>query len=269
VKTVFIGILTTLLVLNVPVIMAEENVEPEASSEIVLETDPTYAPGMSPGEHGGWVAVGPDGTPIGGVIVCTPEVCGQSGPGSFLELMYGEDTEIVFVLQTLQDPVEAANSENGVGNVAGHSGAVYDFINNRWTIGGPNGSIYQIPLAYPGEDRGGNGNWPFCIEGCHVLEQESGAVAESNEEVDLVENNSEDSISLTQRTIAVKPELIKNSLVVSMKIKGQVFKNTATIIAIKGNKKMVWNKRIKNGALNLKIPKKYSSWKISVRYRIF
>jgi hypothetical protein len=115
----------------------------------------SYAPGMAPGEHAGWAIVNDQGQITGGVIVCTPEVCGS---GWFA----GQHV----VLQTLQDPVEAAQSSNGVGNVAGYSNATYDFNNNRWTTQGNNGSTLEIPLAYPGADRGGNVNQPTCIDNC-------------------------------------------------------------------------------------------------------
>lgn len=111
---------------------------------------------MAPNEHAGWAIVNPStGQVTGGVIVCTPEVCGG---GWFA----GQRV----VLQTLQDPVEAAQSANGVGNVAGYSGATYDFATGRWTTSGPGGQVLEIPLAYPGADRGGNVHVPTCIAQC-------------------------------------------------------------------------------------------------------
>lgn len=117
---------------------------------------PTYAPGMAPGEHAGWAVVDPTtGQITGGVIVCTPEVCGS---GWFAGMRV--------VLQTLQDPVEAAQSNNHVGNVAGYSTGTYDFATGRWTIPGSNGQILEVPLAYPGADRGGTVHVPTCIANC-------------------------------------------------------------------------------------------------------
>jgi len=140
---------------------ADEPVLEAAADEPVLEAAPqeqeaNYAPGMAPGEHAGWVAVDPDGNQIGGTIVCTPEVCGDTGPGSFTELVHGAGTDIKYVLKFLQDPVEAAQSPNGVGNVAGHNGGTYDHATGTWSYSDGAGRIFEIPLAYPGTDKGGN-----------------------------------------------------------------------------------------------------------------
>ena len=117
---------------------------------------PTYAPGMAPNEHAGWAIVDPNtGQVSGGVIVCTPEVCGS---GWFAGMRV--------VLQTLQDPVEAARASNGVGNVAGYSGGTYNFATGQWTMPGSGGSTLQIPLAYPGADQGGTVHTPTCIANC-------------------------------------------------------------------------------------------------------
>ena len=117
---------------------------------------PTYAPGMAPNEHAGWAIVNPTtGQVTGGVIVCTPEVCGS---GWFAGMRV--------VLQTLQDPVEAARAANGVGNVAGYSGGTYNFATGQWTMPGSSGSTLQIPLAYPGADQGGTVHVPTCVANC-------------------------------------------------------------------------------------------------------
>jgi len=118
---------------------------------------------MAPGEHGGWIAVDPSGNPVSGGMVCTPEVCGQTGPGSFVELLYGPDTNIRLVLQTLQDPEEARRSPNGVGNVATYSGGTYNFDSGEWTMPGAQGEVYRIPLAYPGADLAGNVSTPVLV----------------------------------------------------------------------------------------------------------
>ena len=142
---------------------AEPAAEPEPTPEPEPEPEPTYAPGMAPGEHAGWVAVNPDGSRASGTMVCTPEVCGQTGPGSWLELAFGAGTNLRLVLESLQDPVEAATSPNGIGNVAGGWGQHYDFETGRWTMQGSDGKIYEVPLAYPGTDKGGNTAMPFLI----------------------------------------------------------------------------------------------------------
>lgn len=114
-----------------------------------------YAPGMAPGEHGGWAIVDPNtGRQTGGVIVCTPEVCGS---GWFAGMRV--------VLQTLQDPSEAAHSSNGVGNVAGYSGGSYNFSTGQWTIPSNNRSTLEIPLAYPDAN-----NRPTCVTNCPTIE---------------------------------------------------------------------------------------------------
>ena len=121
---------------------------------------PSYAPGMAPNEHAGWAIVDPaTGQQTGGVIVCTPEVCGS---GWFAGMRV--------VLQTLQDPVEASRAANGVGNVAGYQGGTYDFATGQWTYPGQAGSTWQIPLAYPGADLGGTVNVPSCIANCPTPE---------------------------------------------------------------------------------------------------
>jgi hypothetical protein len=115
---------------------------------------------MAPNEHGGWAIVDPvTGQQTGGVIVCTPEVCGS---GWFAGMRV--------VLQTLQDPVEASRAANGVGNVAGYNGGTYNFATGQWTYPGQGGSTWQIPLAYPGADQGGTVNVPLCIANCPTPE---------------------------------------------------------------------------------------------------
>ncbi len=135
---------------------AEPAADEPAAEPAAEEQEANYAPGMAPGEHGGWVAVNPDGKQIGGTIVCTPEVCGDTGPGTYTELVHGTGTDIKYVLKFLQDPVETAQSPNGVGNVAGHNRGTYDHSTGTWTYSDGAGRIFEIPLAYPGADKGGN-----------------------------------------------------------------------------------------------------------------
>lgn len=148
-----------------PVVGPSGSASADSSSSAPAEPAPSssapgYAPGMAPNEHAGWAIVDPaTGQQTGGVIVCTPEVCGS---GWFAGMRV--------VLQTLQDPVEASRAANGVGNVAGYNGGTYNFSTGQWTYPGQGGSTWQIPLAYPGADLGGTVNGPTCIANCPTPE---------------------------------------------------------------------------------------------------
>ena len=107
--------------------------------------------GLCPGEHAGWALVDENGNVTGGVIVCTPEVCGANSPLVPGNPGYGGGYwgGQRLVLQTVQDPVEAAAAANGVGNVAGYgSGARYDFATGQWTLQSGT-DIYNMEIAYP------------------------------------------------------------------------------------------------------------------------
>ena len=107
--------------------------------------------GLCPGEHAGWALVDANGNVTGGVIVCTPEVCGANSPLIAGNPGYGGGYwgGQRLVLQTVQDPVEAAASANGVGNVAGYSsGARYNFATGQWTLQSGN-DTYNMAIAYP------------------------------------------------------------------------------------------------------------------------
>lgn len=167
------GVITALTAGAMGVAQADPVTEPSGTPSTIAPTSsapaeptptatpaPTYAPGMAPNEHAGWAIVDPaTGQQTGGVIVCTPEVCGS---GWFAGMRV--------VLQTLQDPVEASRAANGVGNVAGYQGGTYDFATGQWTYPGQSGSTWQIPLAYPGADLGGTVNVPSCIANCPTPE---------------------------------------------------------------------------------------------------
>ncbi len=145
---------------SAPAEPAPSSSAPSAASPSPSASAPSYAPGMAPSEHAGWAIVDPaTGQQTGGVIVCTPEVCGS---GWFAGMRV--------VLQTLQDPVEASRAANGVGNVAGYNGGTYNFSTGQWTYPGQGGSTWQIPLAYPGADLGGTVNVPSCIANCPTPE---------------------------------------------------------------------------------------------------
>jgi len=139
---------------------SSSSASPAPTASPTATAAPTYAPGMAPNEHAGWAVIDPvTGQQTGGVMVCTPEVCGS---GWFAGMRVA--------LQTLQDPVEAARAANGVGNVAGYQGGTYDFATGRWTYPGQSGSTWHIPLAYPGADQGGTVNVPVCIANCPTPE---------------------------------------------------------------------------------------------------
>lgn len=236
---------------------------PQPTATSTPAPTPSYAPGMAPGEHAGWAIVNPQtGQVTGGVIVCTPEVCGS---GWFAGMRV--------VLQTLQDPVEAANSRNGVGNVAGYSGGTYNFETGRWTMPGPNNSVYQIPLAYPGADRGGNVNVPICVENCPTPEPEptptdepspEPSPSESEESAAPVDENS--NVVMQERRVSVKPSIINNNVVINKKLNDKVFRNQVLVVATKGNKRKVWTQQVSGKIVNIKIPRKYLFWNISIRY---
>lgn len=235
---------------------------PQPTATSTPAPTPSYAPGMAPGEHAGWAIVNPQtGQVTGGVIVCTPEVCGS---GWFAGMRV--------VLQTLQDPVEAANSRNGVGNVAGYSGGTYNFETGRWTMPGPNNSVYQIPLAYPGADRGGNVNVPTCVENCPTPTPtpipETTPTDEPSASPSPSESTSpiEDTPIMQERRVSVKPSIINNSVVINKKLNDKVFRNQVLIVATKDNKRKVWTQRVSGKMVNIKIPRKYLFWNISIRY---
>ena len=107
--------------------------------------------GLCPGEHAGWALVDENGNVTGGVIVCTPEVCGANSPLVPGNPGYGGGywAGQRLVLQTVQDPVEAAAAANGIGNVAGYSsGARYNFATGQWTLQAGN-DVYNMAIAYP------------------------------------------------------------------------------------------------------------------------
>ena len=107
--------------------------------------------GLCPGEHAGWALVDENGNVTGGVIVCTPEVCGANSPLVPGNPGYGGGywAGQRLVLQTVQDPVEAAAAAKGIGNVAGYSsGARYNFATGQWTLQAGN-DVYNMAIAYP------------------------------------------------------------------------------------------------------------------------
>lgn len=242
---------------------AEPSAEPSpassSSSEPVVsptpDPAPSHAPGMAPGERGGWAMIDDSGKTIN-IIVCTPEVCGS-----------GWFAGARVVLQTLQDPVEAATSPNREGNVAAYMDGRYNFETNRWTIPGRDNSINQIPLAYPGIDKGGNSNFPICIENCPDPNLNQEVFSQTNNESQPL-SSSNNSTEIVQRSVAVKPEVLQDSLVITKKLENKILKNKITIVATKDLKKKVWTRIVKNNLVDIRIPKKYLTWKISIRYTL-
>lgn len=216
-----------------------ENVTIEDTSitETVSEPEPTYDPGMSPGEHGAWVPVDANGNAFADVIVCTPEVCGESGPGSFAELAFGEGTKMI--LQTLQDPVEAANSDNGVGNVAGYNNATYNSNESRWEIHevpedyGPN-RVYEIPLAYPGSEEGKL----ICLENCPEEPIDSGTSVSTDStttSTDIISVATQEQETVSEEIVAKQGQYFVSRIINNTKIEYLIVKPK-----IKKNKFFFW-----------------------------
>jgi hypothetical protein len=194
-----------------------------------------------------WAIVDEGGNTLN-ITVCDIDYCGSGWiPVAWDGLNPTEWARVV--LQSQRNP------ENGKHN-GGHWGQ-YNFSTDTWTQIDQSGAIYQVPVEY--------GSDPFCIQNCPILESETTNI---DEEMVMIESNYENVYPVVERKFTLSPEFIKNKLVIKIKIKDQVFKNTATIVATKGKKKRVWNKKIRVNILSLKIPKKYSSWKISVKYNI-
>ena len=87
------------------------------------------APTANAEEQGGWVKVDSNGNAIGGVIVCTPSVCGDtSSPYAKATLNNGER----YVLQTKADPV--TNNVAGIGANNPNTEVKVDIPTNNWTV---------------------------------------------------------------------------------------------------------------------------------------
>lgn len=241
--------------------------EPPVNNDESVDSSP---PQISSGDHSGWMAVNPDGSPASDIIVCTIEVCGQTGENSWLDTAIKDGTlspGVTLVLQTLQDPIEAANSINGVGNVSGYPESRYDFINNRWIMDGPDGSVYQIPLAYPGTDLGGNTNLPFCIENCPIIE-----APEEILDQPIVEEIPDGNLSTTQtRNFVKKITTSKKNFSFKIKInkKNKVKFGKIWVIAQKNKIKNVWKFEInKKNKVFITLPIEYLEWNISINYKL-
>jgi hypothetical protein len=71
---------------------------------------------------------------------------------------------------------------------------------------------------------------------------------------------------ISQRSISVKPVIIDNTAVINKKINEDIFKNMVIIVATKGKKQKTWSQQVSGNVVNIKIPRKYLFWKISIRY---
>lgn len=222
--------------------------------------------GLCPGEHAGWALVDANGNVSGGVIVCTPEVCGANSPLIAGNSGYGGGywAGQRLVLQTVQDdPVEAASSANGVGNVAGYSsGARYNFASGQWTLQSGN-DTYNMAIAYPaGSDHltliygGSSEETPLTPSPSPTSGDSEGTIPEITPTV------------VQQRVVPIEPTVINNRIVINERVKEVVFKDRVIIIATKGNKKKIWVYKMVKNSIRIKIPIKYLSWKISFKYTV-
>lgn len=240
-----------------------------SATEDVEVAQPTYAPGMSPGEHAGWAIVDPITGQASSVIVCTPEVCGSG---------WFDGNRVV--LQTLQDYAGATNSFNGQGGVAGYGGpeAVYNFETGEWTLYSQ-GAVYTIPLAYPGTDSSGKVNFPKCVLNCPVendpFNPETWTYGDQNivlqESLNMNSSDEQpDSFQITEKSGRVlidnngKINLIKIKFgkpVKSFEIIGQSLANNSSL------QKKIWkikrNKPFKT--YTFKVPNYYKNWDFIVK----
>lgn len=80
-------------------------------------------------DQGAWVKVDANGNAVGQVIVCTPDVCGDSNsPYAKATLGAGER----YILQTKADPV--TNNVAGIGNNNPGVAVKVDIPTNTWTV---------------------------------------------------------------------------------------------------------------------------------------
>jgi len=197
-----------------------------------------------------WAIVDNNGNTLN-IIVCDIDYCGSG----WIPVAYDGFTPTEWARVVLQSQ---RNPETG--NYGGGHWGQYNFSTDTWTQTDENGSVYQIPVEY-GAER-------ICISNCPVVE--TGPEPPAEDEIYVVPGtNNNDSLITSPRSIVVKPEIINNSIPLNIKIKGKVFNNRVIVVATKNGKQKIWNKKLKKNVLSINIPKKYSSWKISVRYRVF
>jgi len=201
-----------------------------------------------------WAIVDSNGNTLN-IIVCDIDYCGSG----WIPVAYDGFTPTEWARVVVQSQ---RNPETG--NYGGGHWGQYNFSTNTWTKTDENGSVYQIPTEYGGER--------ICIQNCPVAETVPGEPSTdpipSTEEPVVSSENNDEVPATSPRSIVVKPEIINNAIPLNIKIKGKVFNNKVRVVATKNGKEKIWNKRLKKNVLSIKIPKKYSSWKISVRYRV-
>ena len=74
------------------------------------------------------------------------------------------------------------------------------------------------------------------------------------------------STQVSQRNIVVKPTAVDSGLIINKKLTENIFKSRVFITATKGTEKKVWSQIVSANTVKFKIPSKYKSWKISLRY---
>lgn len=77
---------------------------------------------------------------------------------------------------------------------------------------------------------------------------------------------SESGEEIAQRSFIVKPTISNNQLVVNKKVNPQISSTRAVIVATRGIERKTWIRKINGDTINIKIPRKYLNWKISIRY---
>ena len=203
-----------------------------------------------------WAVVDENGNTLN-VVVCDRDYCGSG----WIPTRYDGHTPVEFarvVLQGARDP-QTGNSNGG------HWGN-YNFPSDTWTQTNPNGSVYEIPIAY--------GSQPICIELCPSPEPTPSPSPEPTPSPSPSSGESEETIPeimptvLQERLIFIDPVIVNNRIVINQTIKEIIFKNRIIFFATKGNKKKIWTHNIVGNVINIKIPIKYLSWNISFKYTV-
>lgn len=197
-----------------------------------------------------WAVVDANGNTLN-IISCDRDYCGSG----WIPTKFEGSTPVEFARVVLQS---ARNPQTGENN-GGHWGN-YNFSSNTWTKTNSDGSVYEMPKEHDSK--------PICIENCPtIFPTPEPLFSESvNLQSVTIEKNSETSIQ--ERSISVKPAIINNDVVINKKINDKIFKNQVLIIATKGNSKKLWKQQVSGKIVNIKIPRKYLFWNISIRYLV-
>lgn len=207
------------------------------------ETDPA-----SQDEPETWAVVDENGNTLN-VIVCDRDYCGSG----WIPTRYDGFTAVEFARVVLQG---ARDTQTGNSN-GGHWGN-YNFSSDTWTQTNPNGSVYEIPIAY--------GSQPICIELCPSPEPTPSPSPSSGESEETIPEIMP--TVLQERVIFIYPVVVNNRIVINETVREVVFKDRVIIIATKGNKKKIWAYKMVKNSISIKIPIKYLSWKISFKYSV-